>query len=102
MARAITGVEFEADIAAGFKLNHKAEGSQVCSGNINDLARTAFSALTGSAKYAGATGGKSAGESDARGRPVPLPPKGAADIIMGGPPCQGFSSMNRFGSGDSR
>ena len=28
-----------------------------------------------------------------------LPKKGQVDLLCGGPPCQGFSGMNRFNSG---
>lgn len=32
------------------------------------------------------------------GKGQKLPQKGEVDLICGGPPCQGFSGMNRFNS----
>lgn len=96
--RAIAGVEFEEAIAKGFAANHAAEGALACNADINALARELLWRMTGSDKYEGAAvkgGGLPQGC-------APLPPKGAAGIVMGGPPCQGFSSMNRFGMNRGR
>ncbi|KAJ8981449.1 hypothetical protein NQ317_000124 [Molorchus minor] len=34
-----------------------------------------------------------------KGKDIGLPGKGDVDLLVGGPPCQGFSPMNRFSSG---
>lgn len=31
---------------------------------------------------------------------IGLPKKGEIDMLIAGPPCQGFSAMNRFSSGE--
>ena len=37
------------------------------------------------------------GEKEYRGQPLPL--KGEVELLVGGPPCQGFSQMNRWNDG---
>lgn len=59
-------------------------GAQVFNADCNALLRSAM---------AREGGGGAAAESA-------LPERGMIDAIVGGPPCQGFSGMNRFSAGE--
>lgn len=37
---------------------------------------------------------------DNKGKEMGLPARGDVDMLIGGPPCQGFSSLNRFSERD--
>ena len=73
-------VEFEQPAADAFVVNHSSDCSVFCS-NSNDVLQQI---LNGEATYQGKK----------------LPTIGEVDLLCGGPPCQGFSGMNRFNYGE--
>lgn len=68
-------MEVDHDAAESFRKNHKS--ATVFEMNANDLLKQATSRC-----------------SDIDGQRAPTP--GEVDLIVGGPPCQGFSQLNRF------
>ncbi|XP_065183686.1 DNA (cytosine-5)-methyltransferase 1-like [Sycon ciliatum] len=78
IAKTVWAIEKDEAAAEAFKLNNKK--SIVFTDDCNELLRLVMS---------GRTENKSG---------QPLPQKGEVDLLCGGPPCQGFSGMNRFNS----
>ncbi|CAI6366039.1 unnamed protein product [Macrosiphum euphorbiae] len=72
-------IECEVNAAEAFKLNNP--GSNVFVEDSNHLLKLAMSGEKTNSKNQN------------------IPQKGEVDFICGGPPCQGFSGMNRFNSG---
>eukprot|EP01105_Mastigella_eilhardi_P025118 TRINITY_DN671_c0_g3_i3.p1 TRINITY_DN671_c0_g3~~TRINITY_DN671_c0_g3_i3.p1 ORF type:complete len:986 (+),score=214.26 TRINITY_DN671_c0_g3_i3:1376-4333(+) len=77
------GIEFEPVAAAAFQLNNP--DAHVYAEDCNSLLKMVMQ--------------RDKGEKNVDDKHKDLPKRGEVDIIVGGPPCQGYSGMNRFSSG---
>ena len=94
-ARSLWAIEYEPDAADAFRVNHP--GTHVFTANCNVILRRcmAKAGLPDGEALASAEAEEQAGAMEAA-QVAALPLPGEVDFICGGPPCQGFSGMNRF------
>ena len=78
VAKTCWAIEFETTAAKAFRLNNPE--AAVFTDDCNAILKSAIDGKV--TKYKGQS----------------LPPKDGVDLLCGGPPCQGFSGMNRFNS----
>lgn len=93
-AHAKWAIEYEPDAAEAFRLNH--EGAHVFNANCNVILHRALaqSGLGDDCVACDDCKVQSAAMPEAEAAAIPKP--GEVEFICGGPPCQGFSGMNRF------
>ncbi|CAD7705413.1 unnamed protein product [Ostreobium quekettii] len=91
-------IEYEEPAAEAFKLNHP-QAAVFCNNSSTILMR----AMTKCGLQGNCVGSEEVAK-DAANLPesvvAQLPAPGEVDFIAGGPPCQGYSGMNRFNKGD--
>jgi len=96
-ARSLWAIEYEPDAAEAFRVNHP--GTHVFNANCNVILRRCMAKAGLPDKDAIASPEaeeQAAAMAESEVDALPLP--GQVDFICGGPPCQGFSGMNRFTS----
>ncbi|BDA51554.1 DNA (cytosine-5)-methyltransferase 1B [Coccomyxa sp. Obi] len=96
-ARTKWAIEYEAPAAEAFKINNPDAVTWCC--NCNVLLAAAMT-KAGAADFCDASdeAKEQAGNLDAETL-ASLPAPGEVDFLCGGPPCQGYSGMNRFNKG---
>lgn len=93
-ARAKWAIEYEPDAAEAFRINHP--GAHVFNANCNVILHRALdkSGLGDDCVASDDCKAQSAAMAPDQAAAIPAP--GEVEFICGGPPCQGFSGMNRF------
>ena len=94
-ARSLWAIEYEPDAADAFRVNHP--GTHVFTANCNVILRRCMAkAGLPPAEALASPEAEEQAAAMAPGEVAALPLPGQVDFICGGPPCQGFSGMNRF------
>ncbi|PNH03379.1 DNA (cytosine-5)-methyltransferase 1, partial [Tetrabaena socialis] len=91
-------IEYDREAADAFKLNNP-EATVLCN-NCNVLLRAAMVKAGCLADCCSDPAADAAAEALDEASREGLPAPGAVGLMMGGPPCQGYSGMNRFNKGN--